>query len=370
MEHVPGTDDEPHGSARRGYGYRRRSAPMRVVLADPPAYTPPYDYALAGALARRARGRLVTSPFRYGGVPEAAGFEVDEGPLPAFGRMQSRYGRLARSSSIRSRARLGLADATCSICSGSRRRRRTSAPPQLTAPRLHGPRPPPAPDRPADGLWSGSSPLRPRRRPHRARARRHWSDSASTPEAPRHPPPRVPRATRRQDDGRTVLALGVIRPYKGLEDAVRRRSPFPGARLLVAGDPRIPLDDLRARRATAPSGGSATSVERRSDALSETTVAVFPYRAELDQSGALLQAIGAGVPAVVYDVGGLGEVVGRSARAGLSARRRRGLARGAPRAARRPGGARRRAGGRRRRPRDADLGRGREAHLALYEELM
>jgi glycosyltransferase involved in cell wall biosynthesis len=50
-------------------------------------------------------------------------------------------------------------------------------------------------------------------------------------------------------------------------------------------------------------------------------VAVFPYRAELDQSGALLQALGAGVPAVVYDVGGLGEVVrrfeaGRVVRAG------------------------------------------------------
>jgi glycosyltransferase involved in cell wall biosynthesis len=38
---------------------------------------------------------------------------------------------------------------------------------------------------------------------------------------------------------------------------------------------------------------------------------VFPYAAELDQSGALLQALGAGVPAVVYDVGGLGEVVSR-----------------------------------------------------------
>ncbi len=44
-------------------------------------------------------------------------------------------------------------------------------------------------------------------------------------------------------------------------------------------------------------------------ALSESTVAVFPYRAELDQSGALLQALGAGVPAVVYDVAGLGEPV-------------------------------------------------------------
>jgi rhamnosyl/mannosyltransferase len=46
-------------------------------------------------------------------------------------------------------------------------------------------------------------------------------------------------------------------------------------------------------------------------ALGESTVALFPYRAELDQSGALLRALGAGVPAVVYDVGGLGELVRR-----------------------------------------------------------
>jgi glycogen synthase len=48
-------------------------------------------------------------------------------------------------------------------------------------------------------------------------------------------------------------------------------------------------------------------------ALSEATVALFPYRAEIDVSGALLQVLGAGVPAIVYDVGGLGEVVGRFA---------------------------------------------------------
>jgi glycosyltransferase involved in cell wall biosynthesis len=44
-------------------------------------------------------------------------------------------------------------------------------------------------------------------------------------------------------------------------------------------------------------------------ALGESTVAAFPYRDELDQSGALLRALGAGVPAVVYDVGGLAEPV-------------------------------------------------------------
>ena len=40
-------------------------------------------------------------------------------------------------------------------------------------------------------------------------------------------------------------------------------------------------------------------------------MALFPYRPELDQSGALLRALGAGVPAVVYDVGGLAEPVRR-----------------------------------------------------------
>ena len=42
-----------------------------------------------------------------------------------------------------------------------------------------------------------------------------------------------------------------------------------------------------------------------------STVALFPYREEIDVSGALLQVLGAGVPAIVYDIGGLGEVVGR-----------------------------------------------------------
>ena len=44
-------------------------------------------------------------------------------------------------------------------------------------------------------------------------------------------------------------------------------------------------------------------------ALSDATVALFPDRAELDQRGALLRALGAGVLAVVYDVGGLGDPI-------------------------------------------------------------
>ena len=70
----------------------------------------------------------------------------------------------------------------------------------------------------------------------------------------------------------------------------------------------MPLDGLRgAERVEWRLGFLPQSELDR--ALSEATIAVFPYRAELDQSGALLQALGAGVPAVVYDVGGLGEPV-------------------------------------------------------------
>ena len=74
----------------------------------------------------------------------------------------------------------------------------------------------------------------------------------------------------------------------------------------------MPLDGLRRTagdRAEWRLGYLPDAELRR--ALSEATVALFPYRAEIDVSGALLQALGAGVPAIVYDIGGLGEVVGR-----------------------------------------------------------
>lgn len=122
------------------------------------------------------------------------------------------------------------------------------------------------------------------------------------------PHPVYPSAATRADDGATLLALGVIRPYKGLADAIEVTRRLPEARLLVAGDPAMPLDGLRdAQRVEWRLGFLSTPELDR--ALSEATVAVFPYRPELDQSGALLQALGAGVPAVVYDVGGLGDPV-------------------------------------------------------------
>jgi glycosyltransferase involved in cell wall biosynthesis len=124
------------------------------------------------------------------------------------------------------------------------------------------------------------------------------------------PHPVYPSAAIRADDGCTLLSLGVIRPYKGLPDAIEATRRLPEARLIVAGDPAMPLNGLRAAARVDWRLGylSQADLDR---ALSESTVAVFPYRAEIDQSGALLQALGAGVPAVVYDVAGLGEPIRR-----------------------------------------------------------
>ena len=52
---------------------------MRVQIVDPAAYTPPYDHALSGALARAgAEVELITARFPYGAVPVEDGYRVRE----------------------------------------------------------------------------------------------------------------------------------------------------------------------------------------------------------------------------------------------------------------------------------------------------
>ena len=100
----------------------------------------------------------------------------------------------------------------------------------------------------------------------------------------------------------------------------------------------MPLGELRDAPRTEWRLGYLTPAEL-DRALSDATVAIFPYRAELDQSGALLQALGAGVPVVAYDVGGLAEPISRyGAGRVVPAGRRRRAHRGGPGAPRRPRG--------------------------------
>ena len=288
---------------------------MRIVLADPPAYTPPYDHALAAALAQaRADVELVTSPFRFGSHPVPNGYGYRE----SFYRLSSRVPwtplRLAVKAVEHPVGMAQLMRTRCDVLhlqwlaaprfdSHILRRR---VPLVFTAHDI-------LPRRTADktDLWHRLFSRFDRIVVHSERGRERLADFGVPAEKLAVIPHPVFRSSLdRRDDGHTILSLGVIRPYKGLDDTVAAVGRIPSARLLVAGDPRIPLDKLRA--AAGPSAEWRLGYLGPSElehALAETTVAVFPYRDELDQSGALLQALGAGVPAVVYDVGGLGEVV-------------------------------------------------------------
>jgi glycosyltransferase involved in cell wall biosynthesis len=290
---------------------------MRVLLADPPAYTPPYDRSLAAALAAAgADVELVTSRFRYGEVAAPDGYRASEWFYPMSSRMGStrlRLGLKALEHPV-GMARLAVArpDVLHVQWFGApeldRWLFRPRAPLVFTAHDI-------VPRRTASktSLWHALFGRCERVVVHSERGREALVAFGVREERLRVIPPPVFRSEiDRGDDGRTALLYGLIRPYKGVEDAVEAVLRVDGARLVVAGDPRVPLDEVRRRagdRAEWRLGFLPESEVRR--ALTEATVSLFPYRAEIDVSGALLQALGAGVPAIVYDIGGLGEIVGR-----------------------------------------------------------
>jgi glycosyltransferase involved in cell wall biosynthesis len=286
---------------------------MRIVLADPPAFTPAYDHELAAALARAGVDvELVTSHFRFGESPRADGYERRELFYPLSSRLFQR-----------SRLRLPLKIAEHPVGLAALRAQRADVlhfqwlVPELDV-RLLRPHAPSVftahdllPRRTArkQDLWRRLLHRFDRVIVHSERGRDTLASLGIDARVIPHP---VFRSDpERTDDGRTVLAFGVIRPYKGLGDAIEAVRRAGDARLVVAGDPLEPMQPYR-------DAAQGVDVDWRlgylpqaevDKALGEATIAVFPYRPELDQSGALLRALGAGVPAVAYDVGGVAEPV-------------------------------------------------------------
>jgi glycosyltransferase involved in cell wall biosynthesis len=283
---------------------------VRVLLADPPAFTPWYDHELAAALARAgANVELLTSRFRFGDVPAADGYRRSERLYPLSSRLFRRsrlrlpLKALEHLEVLRSLALarpdvlhlqwLALPQADAHL--------RFRAPAVFTAHDL-------LPRRTASrrGLWQRVLRRFDRVVVHTERGRETLAELGV--DARVIPHPVYPSSAVRADDGSTLLSLGVIRPYKGLPDAIEVTRRLAGTRLVVAGDPAMPLDGLRSAERVEWRLGYLPQAEL-DRALSQATLALFPYRAELDQSGALLQALGAGVPAVAYDVAGLGEPI-------------------------------------------------------------
>jgi len=290
---------------------------MRVVLADPPAFTPQYDHALASALARAGVDvELVTSPFRFGEAPAPDGYRRSELFYPLSSRLFRRSGlriplKLIEHPLGLARLRLRGADIVhlqwLAAPELDDRLLRVRAPVVFTAHDL-------LPRRTAAkrDLWRRLFGRFQRIVVHSERGREQLAELADPESLRVIPHPVFPSDPVRRDDGRTLLSLGIIRAYKGIEDAIEATKRIDGARLVVAGDPLETVDRYR------ESAGDRAewrlgylSDEEVDRALGEATVALFPYRPEIDQSGALLRALGAGVPVVAYDVGGLGEPVRR-----------------------------------------------------------
>ena len=296
---------------------KRFTVGVRIVIADPPTFTPAYDHELAASLARLGNDvDLVASHFRFGAIPQPEGYRRREYFYPLSSRLFRRSRLRLPLKAIEhvpgTAALLALRPDVLHV--------QWLAAPELDRHLFH-PRVPAVftahdllPRRTAAKreLWRDLLRRFDRVVVHSEHGRERLLELGADAHVIPHPvfPSDPPRA----DDGRTLLCFGLIRPYKGLGDAIAALDHVDDARLLVAGDALEPVNGYRERAGDRAEWRLGYLPQHEVDrAFGEATVALFPYRAELDQSGALLQALGAGVPAVAYDAAGIAEPVRRFA---------------------------------------------------------
>ncbi|MDX6701275.1 MAG: hypothetical protein QOF26_1501 [Baekduia sp.] len=313
---------------------------MRVHLVDPSAFTPPYDRALAAALARAGTDvTLVTSRFAYGDVPPVDGYAVDE-------RFYRRAGRVGRPGS-RVRLAAKLAEHVPDMLGYRAAADGPDGPAVvhfqwLTVQPIDGhllPRMRPTvltahdvlPREPRAGqlraqrrLYEradrvvvhsehgrarltgelGLDPARVAVIPHGAFTHLSALRPVLPPELT-DPGPRVP----------VVALTGLLRPYKGLDvllDAWRRFGAHPPAELWIVGMPRMPMPPADALPPGVRIVGRFVTDPELAAVLRRADVVTLPYR-EIDQSGVLYAALGLGRPLLLSAVGGFPEVAATGA---------------------------------------------------------
>ncbi len=306
---------------------------MKVQLVDPSAFTPPYDRALAAALARGgAEVELVTTRFLYGPVPEAEGYTVDE-----------RFYRRAASRGLSSSARLPFKGAEHLRDMLAFRRAPSAAdlvhyqwltlpgldrrllPP--TRPRVmtaHYILPPDASRRAArsahkvfgamDAVVAHSEHGAARLRDEvglpaeRVRVIPHGAFDYLT----RLPEEKSLPEELRGAEGPVVLSFGLLRPYKGLENLLEAFGEVgTDAELWIVGNPRMSVEPLHEMAALTGARvrfvtrfveeAEIPAIFRRAD------VVALPYL-DAEHSGVLYTALAFGKPMVVSAVGGFPEV--------------------------------------------------------------
>ncbi|TML53486.1 MAG: glycosyltransferase [Actinobacteria bacterium] len=290
---------------------------MRIALVDPLAYTPPYDHALATALAAEGHAvTLLTSRFPHGRTPEPEGYGREELFAPVSTRV-------FRRSPLRLAAK-GLEYAP-SVARLVRRIERLDPDvvhvqwlprPELDLRWLRRV----ADERP---VVLTAHDVMPRRR----RAQPVWPDVLETAERvvvhsqraveqlvelglPRERIVRIPHPVFEGEPlpppgGRTLLFFGLIRDYKGLDVLLDALPEIPDAKLVVAGDP---LDPVPKRNGGVEWQLRFIQADEVPGLMARAAAVILPYR-QLDSSGVLATAIGYRRPVVVTDIGSLGEIV-------------------------------------------------------------
>jgi glycosyltransferase involved in cell wall biosynthesis len=317
---------------------------LRVQLVDPSAFTPPYDRALASALARAgAEVELVTSRFLHGAVSPAEGFRVTE-----------RFYRRSASRGLDARARLPfkaaehLVDMRGFRRDSDRRAADGDAPDVvhyqwLTYPPLDIHLLPPT--RPRLLTAHYIAPPNPSRR-QLATARRAFDrmdavvahsehsavrlrdevgvDAAKVRVIPhgafdyltRLPEEKPLPAELEDAEGPVILCFGLLRPYKGTELLLEAFRQVEGAELWIVGNPRMDVAPLRELAAAAP--GRVRFVTRFVDEAEipaifrRADLVVLPYL-DAEHSGVLYTGLAFGKPLVLSAVGGFPEVAATGA---------------------------------------------------------
>jgi glycosyltransferase involved in cell wall biosynthesis len=308
---------------------------MKVQLVDPSAFTPPYDRALAAALARGgAEVELLTSRFLHGPVPPAEGYRVRElFYRRAAGRGLDAPARLPFKAAEHLPDMLRLRRALdadvihyqwLTIPSLDVRLLPPRRPRVMTAHYILPPRASRRAVRSARRVFAamdaviahsehsaarlrdevGLDPATVRVIPHGA------FDYLTRLPAEKPLPPELEGAT-----GPVILSFGLLRPYKGIEHLLEAfgqvAADNPETELWIVGNPRMDVEPLR--RQASEAGGRVRLVTRFVDdaeipaIFRRADLVVLPYL-DAEHSGVLYTGLAFGKPLVLSAVGGFPEV--------------------------------------------------------------
>src|SRR3954454_2687220 len=315
---------------------------MNVQIVDPSAFTPPYDRALAAALARAgAEVELLTSRFLYGPVPPAEGYRVEEffyrrsaaRGLDAPGRLPFKAAEHVPDT-LRFR-RAAAADVLhyqwLTVPSLDVRLLPPLRPRVMTAHYILPPQPSRRQVRSAHRVFGsmdavvahsdhGAARLRDEvgLDPAKVRVIPHGAFDYLTKLPEEKPLPEELEGA----EGPVILSFGLLRPYKGIENLLEafrqigRSNGGSEAELWIVGNPRMDVAPLRELAERAPGrvrfvtrfveDAEIPAIFRRADLLA------LPYL-DAEHSGVLYTGLPFGKPMVLSAVGGFPEVAATGA---------------------------------------------------------